>query len=114
MERRYKGEIHGVNIINIFEVIPGSNDGTILVADGWNHQVLMLDLDEVKQVLHNQHVTFPVNLYLSSDYQLYVSGGDQNDTHHVFVFDITPINKGKSFKVKTTKLDFTLDMDQDN
>ena len=112
---RYKGEIHGVKIGHTCEVISGSI-GTILITNHENHQVLMLNLeeDEVKQVLQNQHVRFPVNLYLSSDHQLYVSGLDQNDKRHVFVFDYKPINKGRSLKVKITKLDFTVKMGQIN
>ena len=111
VKRRYKGEIHGVKIGHIFDVICGPN-GTILVADCENHQVFMLNLeeDEVKQVLQNQDVRSPVNLYLSSDHQLYVSGKDQNDKQHVFVFDYKPINKGRSFKVKITRLDLTLEI----
>ena len=115
VKRRYKGEIHGVKIGGTFDVISGPN-GTILVADYENHQVLMLNLeeDEVKQVLQNQHVRSLVNLYMSSDHQLYVSGLDQNDKHHVFVFDYKPTKKGRSLKVKRTKLDFTVKMGQIN
>ena len=115
VKRRYIGEIHGVKISNTFDVISGAN-GTILVADRENHQVLLLDLeeDEVKQVLHKQDVRFPVNLYLSSDHQLYVSGRDQNDKYNVFVFDYKSINKRRSFKVKITKLDFIVKIGEIN
>ena len=96
MERRYKCEIHGVKIGITGGVYSGSN-GTILDADFKNHQVLMLDLeeDEVKQVLQNQDVRSPVNLYLTFDHQLYVSGKDQNDKPHVIVFDYKPHQQRK-------------------
>ena len=115
VKRRYKDDIHGVKIGRAFDVTSGPN-GTVLVADPENHQVLMVNLeeDEVKQVLQNQHVSFPVNLYLSSDHQLYVSGGDQNNKKCVFVFEYNTINKGRSLKVKITKIKFTVKMGQIN
>ena len=111
VKKRYKGDIHGIKLGHTFDVISSSN-GTLLVADNENHKVLMLNMeeDEVKQVLQQQHVRSPVRLYLSSDHQLYVSGRDQNEKVHVFVFDYQPINRGKSYKQKITKLDLTMKM----
>ena len=104
---RYKGEVHGIKLEQTFGVISSSN-GALLVADNGNHQVLMLNMekDEVKLLLHQKHVSSPVNLL----YQLYVSGKDQSENVHVFVFDYQPINRGKSFKQKIIKLDLSIQM----
>ena len=87
VKTRYNGDIHGVNVGWTSDVITDPDRGA-LIADYNHHQVLLLRrTGDVVKIL-DQHVRSPHSMYLDTDHhRLYVSGTDQQNVHHVFVFN---------------------------
>ena len=110
VKTRYNGDIHGVELGEPRAVITDPHRG-VLIADLRHNQVLLLRRTrEVVKIL-DQHVTSPNTMYLDTDHhRLYVSGRDQHDVHHVFVFNYTLPTSGKELTEKITKLDLKVKM----
>ena len=97
VKKSYRGKIHGVDLGKLRGIITDLHGG-VLIADYCYNQVLLLRrTGDVGKIL-DQHVIEPWNLYLNTDHhRLYVSGKDQHNVHHVFVFIYTlPSNDKKS------------------
>ena len=59
----------------------------------------------------DQHVTSPRILHLNTDHhRLYVSGEDQHNVHHVFVFNYTLLTGSKKLTLKIAKLDMKVEL----
>ena len=90
LKKLYKGDINGVELGR-----PGGittdDQGRFIVCDNPQHQVLMLDGDEVRQLLQPHHLMNPGILYLDIDHhRLYVSGSDpEEEEEHMFVYNYT-------------------------
>ena len=88
---RYKDHIHGVKLGTPQGVVT-DGQGRLLVSDLTQHQVLILggDGDEMRQLLQPHHLMYPSSMYLDTDqHRLYVSGTDQDEECHVFVYKYT-------------------------
>ena len=107
---RYNGNIHGVKLGGPSSVISDPHRG-ILIADFWQNQVLLLRrTGDVVKIL-DQHVRYPLTLYLDTDHhRLYVSGTDLHCVKHVFVFNYSLPTCGKELTMKITKLDLKVEM----
>ena len=101
---RHSGAIQGVNLGLPSDINTFYSD--VLIADMKYNQVLLLRrTGDVVKIL-DQHVRSPRGLYLDTDHQrLYVSGLDQHQVLHVFIFDYKLITGNKELTMKTTKLD---------
>ena len=112
VKTRYKGDIHGVRlgVPCPWDVITDPHRG-VLIADAGHHQVLLLRrTGDVVKIL-DQNVRYPDILYLDTDHhRLYVSGEDQHNVHHVFVFNYPFFTGGKELTMKITKLDMKVEM----
>ena len=110
MKTRYKGDIHGVRLGKPLDVITDPHRG-VLIADCFHNQVLLLRrTGDVVKIL-DQHVTAPFSLYLDTDHhRLYVSGRDQHNVHHVFIFNYKLLTRGKELTMKITKLDMKVEL----
>ena len=87
VKTRYKGDIHGVKLGYPREVITDPHRGVLIVDQRYNQVLLLRRTGDVVKIL-DQHVTSPSTMYLDTEHhRLYVSGLDQNKTHHVFIFD---------------------------
>ena len=104
----YKADVHGVELGWPRDVTTDPHRG-VLIADWWNHQVLLLRrTGDVVKIL-DQHVTSPFTLYLDTDHhRLYVSGRDQHDVEHVFIF--THLKGGRKITMKITKLEMKVEI----
>ena len=112
VKMRYKDEVHGVEVGELGDVIIDT-DGKILIADIIQQQVLVLsrDGDDVRRLLQQQHVISPYCICLDSHHhRLYVSGRDQDNTRHVFVYDYALLMGDKTFTEKTTELNMAVEM----
>ena len=86
LRTRYKD--HGVKLGTPQGVVT-DGQGRLLVSDLTQHQVLILggDGDEMRQLLQPHHLMYPSSMYLDTDqHRLYVSGTDQDEECHVFVY----------------------------
>ena len=93
VKTRYKGNINGVKVDGLHDVITDPHRG-VLIANSWQNQVLLLRrTGDVVKIL-DQHVISPRTLYLDTDYQrLYVSGKDQHNIYHVFICEYITLLK---------------------
>ena len=93
VKTRYKGNINGVKVDGLHDVITDLHAG-VLIANSWRNQVLLLRrTGDVVKIL-DQHVISPRTLYLDTDYQrLYVSGKDQHNIYHVFICEYITLLK---------------------
>ena len=110
VKTRYKDAIHGVNLVYPRDVITDPHRG-VLIANYDHNQVLLLRrTGDVVKIL-DQHVRTPFTLYLDTDHhRLYVSGEDQQDVHHVFIFNYKLLTGGKRLTMKITKLDMNVEI----
>ena len=104
---RYKGDIQGVELDAPRDAITDPHRG-VLIADGYQDQVLLLRTGDVVKILD---VASPFILYLDTNHnRLYVSGEDQHEVHHVFVFNYPLVTDGKELTMKITKLDMKVEI----
>ena len=107
----YKGDIQGVKVDGLHDVITDPHRG-VLMANSWHNQVLLLRrTGDVVKIL-DQHVISPCTLYLDTDHhRLYVSGKDQHSVYHVFIFEyITLLKCVKKPIMKIDKLDLKVEL----
>ena len=105
---RYRDEIHGVKMGLPSNVATLPNT-SVLISDIRLHQVLLLrSTGDVVKIL-DEHVRSPHMMYVDTDYhRLYVSGTDQHDVHHVFVFNSRLLSCDKQLTMKITKLNMNI------
>ena len=106
VQKRYKDDIHGVNLNAPLDVIT-DRKGRVLISDVIQHHVLSLsrDGDEVRQLIQKEHLMHPRSLCLDPDNNhLYVSGLDNNNTFCVFVYDYKLLMGDKTLTNKITNL----------
>ena len=110
VKTRYKGDIHGMKLRGPRDVISDPHRG-VLIADHHNNQVLLLRKSgDVVKILDRQ-VMEPFTLFLDTDHRrLYVSGEDQHNVHHVFVFNYTLLAGGIELTMIITKLDVKVEI----
>ena len=110
VKKCYKGDIHGRKLGGPREVITDPQRG-VLIADRHHNQVLLLRrTGDVVKIL-DQHVRSPGTLYLDTDHhRLYVSGTDQHETQHVFIFDYSLSPGCNKLTMKVTKLDMNVEI----
>ena len=110
MKKRYKGDIQSMKLGRPRDVITDPYRG-VLIADNRLNQVLLLRKSGDVVKLLDQHVTSPDTMYLDTDHQrLYVSGRDQQDVHHVFIFNYAVLTDINELTVKVTKLNMKLEL----
>ena len=112
LETRYKHEIHGVKLGTPHDVITDS-DGRIILSDQSEDTVLLLNQegDEVKRLIQKQHITNPGCLYLDADHnKLYVSGRDQDDKNHVFIYDYSQLKCQNTSTTMVTTFDLIVEI----
>ena len=105
----YKADVHGVKL-GVRAIIT-DHHGVILIADFHHHQVLLLRRTEEVVKILDQHVIKPRILYLDTDHhRLYVSGTDQHNVRHVFIFNYKLLTGGNKLTMKITKLDMKVEI----
>ena len=89
VKKHYKSDIEGVKLVGPRDVITDPHRG-VLIAEYRQHQVLLLRrTGDVVKIL-DKHLRYPRILYLDTDHhRLYVSGTDEFNEYHVFLFTYT-------------------------